>query len=84
MNIIKGIKTEPVNSSNIKEIGYDEKSQTCQVNFWNGAIYQYHPVDIPTYHGLKYTDSVGKYFNANLSTNKSITHIRVRESNKRK
>ena len=35
---------EPVASSNIASIGYDEPSQTLEVEFTTGGIYQYYNV----------------------------------------
>lgn len=35
---------EPVASSNIAAIGYDETSQTLEVEFTSGALYQYYNV----------------------------------------
>ena len=36
----------PVDSSNISSIGYDEDSQTLEIEFHSGAVYQY--FDVPS------------------------------------
>jgi hypothetical protein len=51
----------PVDSSNIASIGYDEGSSTLEVEFNNGAVYQYFDVPLNIYEGLKKADSTGKY-----------------------
>lgn len=73
------VETHPVNSSNIKEIGWDGDMKILQVNFWNGAIYQYHPVTATGYQALKSAESVGKYFNENIKENKLLTITKVQD-----
>lgn len=50
-------------SSNIASIGYDSISQTLEVEFLNGLIYQYYDVPEALYEGLMAADSHGKYLN---------------------
>jgi hypothetical protein len=38
-----------VTSSNVKGVGYDADTQTLEVEFLNGGVYQYAPVDKETY-----------------------------------
>ena len=52
-----------VQSSNIASIGYDSNSQTLEVEFLNGAIYQYYDVPEALYEGLMAADSHGKFLN---------------------
>jgi hypothetical protein len=35
------VDRKPVSSSNISSIGYDPKSQTLEIEFHSGGIYQY-------------------------------------------
>ncbi len=56
----------PVTSSNIRAIGYDSDSQVLQVEFNDGAVYDYAAVPESDYDGLMGADSKGKYFNANI------------------
>ena len=56
----------PVNSSNLSSIGYDESSQTLEVEFNHGGVYQYFGVPISVYRGLKEASSHGQYFDANI------------------
>ena len=50
-----------VTSSNIASIGYDSISQTLEVEFLNGSIYQYYDVPEALYEGLMSADSHGKF-----------------------
>lgn len=62
-NIKKEIKMEMtrVESSNIEQVGYEEESETLQVEFKNGGMYQYFDVPQHVYEELRDADSVGKY-----------------------
>lgn len=55
---------EYVSSSNIASIGYDATSETLEVEFNNGSVYQYYNVPENLYQGLMSADSKGKYFDA--------------------
>ncbi len=51
----------PVQSSNIYSIGYDPVSQTLEVEFNNGSIYQYYGVPEFIYEDFMNADSKGSY-----------------------
>ena len=55
-----------VDSSNVESVGYDENSSTLQVEYKNGGVYQYFDVPEEVFIGLRDTDSVGRYLNANI------------------
>jgi hypothetical protein len=50
-----------VQSSNIASIGYDNQSETLEIEFLNGSIYQYFDVPERVYEELMGADSHGKY-----------------------
>jgi len=50
-----------VESSNIESIGYDSNSETLEIEFLNGSIYQYFDVPEHVYEELMSADSQGKY-----------------------
>jgi hypothetical protein len=52
---------ESVASSNIASIGYDEPSQTLEVEFTNGAIYQYYNVTQTLFEQLTQAGSKGQF-----------------------
>lgn len=47
----------PVNSSRIANVGWD--ADTLEVQFHNGAIYQYHNVSEQEYHAFMNSPSLG-------------------------
>ena len=57
------MERQSVNSSNIASIGYDANSQTLEVEFKSGRIYQYYNVPLSEYNGLMNASSHGQYLN---------------------
>jgi hypothetical protein len=64
-----------VDSSMANAVGYDEESQVLQIEFANGAIYQYAGVEPETWEGLHDTDSIGRYYNAEIKGNYQCDRI---------
>jgi hypothetical protein len=62
----KTMEREPVNSSNVASVGYDPQTMTLEVEFLDGAVYQYCDVPEDEYTGLLSADSVGGYLNNNI------------------
>lgn len=52
---------EPVASSNISSIGYDEQAQTLEVEFHGGSIYQYYNVTRAIFDQLMQAPSKGQF-----------------------
>lgn len=52
----------PVSSSNLHSVGYDSTSQTLEIEFNSGSIYQYFNVPSSIYQGLMNASSHGQYF----------------------
>jgi hypothetical protein len=52
---------QPVSSSNIASIGYDAGSQTLEIEFLNGGVYQYFDVPQHVYEELMNASSHGQY-----------------------
>lgn len=50
-----------VSSSNIASIGYDPDNMVLEIEFLNGAVYQYYGVPQSIYDGLMAADSHGKF-----------------------
>lgn len=55
------MKRTPVDSSNISSIGYDEGSNTLEIEFHGGAVYQYFDVPLNIYEGIMEAGSKGRY-----------------------
>lgn len=51
----------PVDSSNIASIGYDEDTNTLEIEFHNGGVYQYFDVPFDVYDGMMEAGSKGQY-----------------------
>ena len=60
------IQLNPVKSSNIAAIGYDEPTKTLVVLFHNGRSYSYESVEKDVYFELYNADSVGSHFAKNI------------------
>lgn len=56
----------PVTSSDIRSIGYDASTQTLEVEFHSGGMYQYDGVPENEYRNLMAASSHGQYFNAHI------------------
>jgi hypothetical protein len=65
----------PVTSTDIRAVGYDTDSQTLEVEFNSGSVYQYAGVPLSEYEGLMNADSKGKYFNANIKKRYSFVRL---------
>lgn len=58
------MKWQPVSSSNVAEIGYNEGTSTLGVRFLNGSEYNYFDVDPDTHFSLESASSVGGFLHA--------------------
>lgn len=56
----------PVTSSSLINVRYDETSQTLEIEFKGGRIYQYFDVPIQIFEGLIHADSKGTFFHSNI------------------
>lgn len=56
----------PVSSSMAASIAYDSHEEILQVEFNNGAVYQYLGVDQETWKDFYSSDSVGSFFNQEI------------------
>lgn len=65
-----------VSSSNIASIGYDARTQTLEVEFHSGSVYQYHGVPPSLYQGLMGAPSHGEYLDAYIKKG-GYAHTRI-------
>lgn len=56
----------PVNSSNISSVGYDEETGEMRVTFAKGGTYVYAGVDQATYQNMLDSDSPGSFLHRNI------------------
>lgn len=60
------MERKPVVSSMIRSIGYSPDSETLEVEFGSGGVYQYSGVSARTYRELMDAPSIGTYFGRNI------------------
>ena len=65
-----------VRSSNIRSVGYETSSETLEVEFTSGSVYQYFDVPENEYNGLMNARSKGKYLNQNIKDHYRYVQIR--------
>lgn len=53
---------QSVASSNIVSVGYDAASETLEIEFQNGGVYQYYNVGQSTFDEFMAASSKGKFF----------------------
>ena len=56
----------PVSSAMAKSIGYSEETETLQIEFSSGSVYQYSDVEPQMWESLQDADSTGKFFNSEI------------------
>ena len=59
----------PVSSSNLRSVGYDSSTETLEVEFHHGGVYQYFGVPSNVHDMLMSAHSHGEYFAANVKNN---------------
>lgn len=55
-----------VSSSNLASVGYDEGTQTLEVEFVSGSIYEYYDVPANVHQELISAPSIGGYFSQRI------------------
>jgi hypothetical protein len=53
-------------SSNVASIGYDAASQTLEVEFLNGSVYQYYNVPAGVFEQFEHAPSKGAFLNEQI------------------
>lgn len=56
------MRRKPVSSSSVASVGYDPKSQTLEIEFTSGSVYDYSEVPPEVFQGLMKAPSKGRYF----------------------
>jgi hypothetical protein len=64
-----------VQSSNIRAVGHDPRSNTLEVEFHDGGIYQYAGVPANEYAALVSSQSVGSHFHKHIKDNYKSTRV---------
>ena len=53
-------------SSNISSVGYDSATETLEVEFWSGSVYQYYNVPENMYEQLMQSSSKGRFLHVHI------------------
>lgn len=69
-----------VNAGDLSSVGYDADTQTLEIEFRDGDIYQYHNVPFDIYNGLLHATSHEDYFQASVKNSYSSTKVGERSS----
>ncbi|MDE2103089.1 MAG: KTSC domain-containing protein [Patescibacteria group bacterium] len=62
-------------SSNIAEVGWDATTETLEVQFHSGAVYQYADVPFAVFKAFVAAESVGKYFHKHVRDSYRTTKV---------
>jgi hypothetical protein len=57
---------EPVSSTTIAAIGYDDDTETLEIEFVSGTVYRYRGVSQDAFEDLRDAPSKGAYFNRHI------------------
>jgi hypothetical protein len=57
------MKRIPVDSSCVKDVGYDEATQTMEINFWKTGVYSYPNVTLEFFEMVVHAPSIGAFVN---------------------
>ena len=63
------MEREPVESSNVAAIGYDEADQTLEIEYRNGGVYQYLDVPAVMHKDLMRSRSIGGFLHSTIRPN---------------
>ena len=58
---LDSVRRKPVSSSAISSVGYDPESETLEVEFSSGAVYEYYDVPSKVYRSLMSAPSKGQF-----------------------
>ena len=64
-----------VKSSNIKAVGYDAETETLEVEFKSGGVYQYNGVPAKAHKAFMGAESKGKYFHRKIKNDYSFKKV---------
>lgn len=70
------MERDTVSSSNVDSIGYDEQTQTLEVEFLSGWLYHYYDVEQSVYEMFMNAPSKGRFLNSEIKGKYSYKRIR--------
>ena len=60
------MERQSVSSANLSSVGYDENTETLEVQFQNGSVFQYHGVPAETHGQLVNARLIGGFFSRHI------------------
>jgi hypothetical protein len=75
---------QPVESSMIRSVGYDAASETLEVEFNSGKVYQYFEVPAEIHRELMEASSVGSYMQAEIIDVYPVRQVQTARSSRRR
>lgn len=66
---------KPVNSSNLRSVGYNPLTETLTIQFHGGRIYEYYHVPQHIYEGLMFASSKGKYHHRHIKNSYAYNRL---------
>jgi hypothetical protein len=69
------MERQPVSSSNLESVGYRPESETLEVEFKNGSIYEYYNVPEFMHERLMQAGSIGTFFNTEIKNNYACSKV---------
>jgi hypothetical protein len=65
-----------VSSSNIRSVGYEEKTRVLEVEFTNGSVYQYSGIQPEVHRRMMSASSIGSFFKDNIEEEYPCKRVR--------
>lgn len=69
------MERQQITSSNISSVGYDSSSMTLEIEFHDGATYQYSNVPQHVCDGIIADESPGRYFHKNIRDKYLVSRV---------
>lgn len=70
------MQRKKINAANIRSAGYDAASQTLEIEFVNGNVYQYSRVSAEVYRRFANASSPGSFFTDNIEEDYSAKRVK--------
>lgn len=67
---------EPIASSAIASLGYDETARVLEVEFAGGSVYRYFEVEGPLWRQLLEAESKGRFLNSKIKIQRRFAQVK--------
>jgi hypothetical protein len=71
------MKRQPIESSNIKAIGYNGEKLILEIEFHSGQIYQAQPISKEGYKTFMESESKGSYYHQHIKSNPLVNITKI-------